>query len=352
MHINICLLFSVIFLVYGCGGEKEIDNSTKNTKTAKVTPTEVKIAVSQNKTFESTIQAQGKLEARQESALQFRSTNLIKRIRFQNGEYVKRGQLIAQQETDLLQNSLARAEQEVLLKQNAYIVLCCEFNYCLADTAKLTDKQQKQWKAQSGLTLALVNQREVEINLRNAQLVAPLSGRIANLNQKQGELPNLAEPFCKIYNPNSLEVAVEVIESDYGKMKMGLLAEVRVLSEPSKTYQAKLVRTNPQVNENGMVQLHFRMQNANKLLPGMNANVQIRIPNSQNVVIPKQAVVMRSGKAVVFTENKGFAQWNYVTLGAENNSEVEITEGLESNLPVIITNNFQLAHEAPVEIVN
>jgi membrane fusion protein (multidrug efflux system) len=100
------------------------------------------------------------------------------------------------------------------------------------------------------------------------------------------------------------------------------------------------------------VQLHFRMQNANKLLPGMNANVQIRIPNSQNVVIPKQAVVMRSGKAVVFTENKGFAQWNYVTLGAENNSEVEITEGLESNLPVIITNNFQLAHEAPVEIVN
>lgn len=349
-----CTIFLFSLALYGCGGQGESSLSSESTpksSSTKINPTEVRVSISEKKAFESFIQAQGKLEARRESALQFRNGNVIDRIHFENGDYVRKGQLIAQQETDLLYNALARAEQEVLVKRNQYIALCCEFNYCLADTVKMPEKKRKQLMAQSGLTLALVNLNRAAINLKRAQLVAPFSGKIANLKQKQGESPNLSEPFCKIYNPSSLEVAAEVIESDYGKLKLGLTADVQVLSEPNKTHQAKLVRINPQVNENGLVQLHFRLPKGKNLLPGMNANVRIRLPSQQQVVIPKAAVVMRSGKAVVFTEKDGLAQWNYVTLGKENGEEVEVIEGLAADEAVIVSNNFQLAHDSQVKVV-
>ena len=46
-------------------------------------------------------------------------------------------------------------------------------------------------------------------------------------------------------------------------------------------------------------------------------------------VIPKTAVVLRSGKQVVFTLKEGKAMWNYVHTGLENMEEYTVTDGLD-----------------------
>ena len=89
-----------------------------------------------------------------------------------------------------------------------------------------------------------------------------------------------------------------------------------------------------------------------KLFDGMNARVSVKRSVPGQLVIPKTAVVLRSGKQVVFTLKDGKAMWNYVQTGLENLSEYTVTgEGMEEGVTVITAGNVNLAHETPVKVV-
>ena len=90
----------------------------------------------------------------------------------------------------------------------------------------------------------------------------------------------------------------------------------------------------------------------------MNVRVSVKRSLGQQLVIPKTAVVLRSGKQVVFTLQEGKAMWNYVHTGLENATEYVVSdksqkgieEGLSEGDTVIVTGNLNLAHEAEVNI--
>ena len=69
-------------------------------------------------------------------------------------------------------------------------------------------------------------------------------------------------------------------------------------------------------------------------------------------VVPKTAVVLRTGKQVVFTVVDGKAVWNYVQTGLENATEYTVTgETLKEGDLIIVTGNINLAHESPVKVI-
>ena len=71
----------------------------------------------------------------------------------------------------------------------------------------------------------------------------------------------------------------------------------------------------------------------------------------EQLVIPKTAVVLRSGKQVVFTLKEGKAMWNYVHTGLENMEEYTNNRWTGRGHGVITTGNVNLAHEAPVRVI-
>ncbi|MEM6522263.1 MAG: hypothetical protein AAF693_00650 [Bacteroidota bacterium] len=81
-------------------------------------------------------------------------------------------------------------------------------------------------------------------------------------------------------------------------------------------------------------------------------NVQIKFALTQNktLAIPKEALVIRSGREVVFVHEDGQAKWHYITSGVTNGEEVEVLQGLEEGMQVITENNLQLAHDAKIQI--
>jgi membrane fusion protein (multidrug efflux system) len=85
------------------------------------------------------------------------------------------------------------------------------------------------------------------------------------------------------------------------------------------------------------------------IYPGMHGSAIIKVPSKKTLLVPKEAVVIRGNRSVVFTYENGLAKWNYVTVGRNNGVEIEIMEGLEKNVKVITSNNLQLAHEAVVK---
>lgn len=70
------------------------------------------------------------------------------------------------------------------------------------------------------------------------------------------------------------------------------------------------------------------------------------------MVIPKSALVLRSGKQVVFTLKNDMAIWNYVQTQLENSDSYTLVgEEIKEGDLVIATGNVNLAHEAPVTVV-
>jgi hypothetical protein len=84
------------------------------------------------------------------------------------------------------------------------------------------------------------------------------------------------------------------------------------------------------------------------MIDGMNARVRVSKNLGKRLVVPKSAVVLRSGREVVFTLEEGKAMWNYVTTGIENLDSREILEGLTAGQTVITDGNENLAHQTPV----
>lgn len=118
-----------------------------------------------------------------------------------------------------------------------------------------------------------------------------------------------------------------------------------------ETRQGRVAEINPMVDENGMVRVWASVDGGNGLIDGMNVRVSVKRAVAETLVVPKSAVVLRSGRQVIFTLDGDKAMWNYVTTGLENLSEYTVTEGLTPGMTIITSGNVNLAHESPVKIV-
>ena len=71
-------------------------------------------------------------------------------------------------------------------------------------------------------------------------------------------------------------------------------------------------------------------------------------------IVPKEAILIRDQRKLVFILRNGLAKWCYVTTGLEDDQFVEIldsTLGLEEGELVLTKGHYTLTHDAPVKVV-
>jgi hypothetical protein len=145
---------------------------------------------------------------------------------------------------------------------------------------------------------------------------------------------------------------MQVIESLAGQIKKGQELNFRTIARPDRVYKALVHVINPLVDKNGLVEINARILGSTaQLYAGMNVNVSIEQKTDPLIVIPKEALVLRSNRQVVFTYDpaSGRAKWNYVTVDHENENALGISEGLKAGDLVIIEGNLNLDHDAKVQ---
>ena len=143
-----------------------------------------------------------------------------------------------------------------------------------------------------------------------------------------------------------------MLENELPLVKAGDRVEVTPYSDAVSHYVGRVVEINPLVDEKGMVRVKAEVDGKGRLFSGMNVRVSVHRSLGRQLVIPKSAVVLRSGKQVAFTLENGKAMWNYVHTSLENSDCYSLAEGLEEGDTVIVTGNVNLAHESPVVVVD
>lgn len=318
-----------------------------------VAATQVRVAKSEQRSFDYLINASGKVEASNQLKVITDRSGYLTELLVNEGQFVKQGQVIARLDNSdnqfrlekaLIQLKIAEADLEDR-KMGFVKILSGE------DPNVNAKEFEERLRANSGILSAELEVREANLELEKSVIKSPISGKIADLGIKKGSLVKSGDELCEIISSDQLELKVKVLESDVSYISGGQMVEVFPVSGSSEGLTGKVKSINPKVDENGLVQVTIQLANAGKLLPGMNARAVIRAPQNNSIVVPKQALVYRSGRPVVFTLTGKESKWNYVEVGKDNGQEVEILKGIEANEMVITTNNLQLAHQAPVQIV-
>lgn len=347
------LLCLALFVLAACSDAKKDEAAEQGVAT--VLPdekNEVTIIPLKRQIFNHELVSNGKVVAGGMADLRFETTDIVAQIYVKNGDRVRKGQKLAELDKFRLQNKTAQAKdalekaklelQDVLIGQG----------YAADDTAKVPADIMQLARVKSGYDQSLSLYELAKYEEEHATLVAPFDGVIANLFSKPYNAPSSSDAFCTVIGTQGMEADFTVLESELSLIKNGDKVVVSPYSDPSAKYEGRITQVNPLVDDKGMVRVKAVVNGQGKLFNGMNIRVNVHRSLGEQLVIPKSAVVLRTGKQVVFTLKDGKAKWNYVQTVLENAENYTIVEDdVKEGDVVIVTGNVNLAHEAPVSVI-
>jgi len=206
----------------------------------------------------------------------------------------------------------------------------------------------------SGLTTAINSYKRAKLNFEYTKITAPFSGAVGDFDLVKGQRINSGQKLCKLFNTSALKIDVGVLESDVTKIKINGSAKIEIPSVPGQTFTGKVVNVSPYIDkETKTCKVTIQIQNASsKLKPGMFVKVNIETTNLQNrVLIPKEALLVRDKRPLVFVVEDGLAKWKYIEMGEQNDEFIEVLSGVEPGENVIVEGQYTLAHDAKVKVI-
>ncbi|AEE50701.1 efflux RND transporter periplasmic adaptor subunit [Haliscomenobacter hydrossis] len=317
---------------------------------AKMDTLEVETQIAELRAFTYPVQASGKIKAAYEELMLAQNGGLLQFCKARNGLRVSVGEIIASFETSDLELRKERLLVQKFNAQKEYESQLLGYEALLKEkTNQEAEAVRQKLKASTGLLALDIDLKELEHDLARTNLKAPITGVLAQVQIQKGMHIRPGQELYRIYSADQLFVEAKVLESDLPLLKTGQQALVKSVANPEVVYAANLAEIDPMVDEHGLLNVRLKILHPRNLLLGMNANAEIKVPQKRGIVVPRNAIVLRNNRPVIFTWENGLSKWNYVTTGTENGESIEILEGIKAGSEIIVSNNIQLAHNGPVK---
>ncbi|MFH1145193.1 MAG: efflux RND transporter periplasmic adaptor subunit [Candidatus Eisenbacteria bacterium] len=217
--------------------------------------------------------------------------------------------------------------------------------------------RQQVFEQRTGLAEARLAEERARLELEYTEIRAPWGGMVEGVDVVAGEIVSLNTPICTIYDNQRLEAALNVLEADLGNLDEGRPVLLAVPAT-GDTLQAEVDVISPYLEASSRTcEVLVRFANpAGRYRPGMFVRGEIAgWVHPDLLLVPKDAVLTRDERALVFKVVEDHAQWLYVDTGLENDRWVEIRAvhsggSLAPGEQVVVSDHLTLAHEAKLKI--
>jgi HlyD family secretion protein len=295
-----------------------------------------------------------------------RATGVLTRLKYQVGDYVKKGELIATiDDRELLANKrnleaqIEEQKKDLEVKNAQYLYNKTDFEreerllkkeFTTKDSVDKAKKELDVAAAQVELGKAKVKEaveklKALEVSLSYTKIYAPISGYVSQVTTQEGEtvVAGLsAVNLITIIDATKLEMWIYVDETDIGRVKPGMKVEYWVDAYRDKRFSGaiNLIYPQPEIKENVVYYLAILKIDPKDtvfLKPEMTTHVRIIIDEKTGVIIvPNGAVRFEDGKNVVYVKLKEKIERKAVTTGIRDDRFTEIISGLNEGERVII----------------
>lgn len=325
-----------VLLLCNCKGksEKAVDNVVHNVMV--VTPVNQSEAAVRNFT--------GVVKENATVSLSFRTAGQIARILVKEGDYVRKGQLLAVLDTKdyRLQVDAAETQYGQLKSEVERLKILYEGKSLSANDYE---------KAESGLKQVGIQLQNARNQLSYTRLTSTVAGAVQSINFEQGEIVNAGLPVIDIVDTHRMEVEVNIPADIYARHKN--FAGAYCMSN-GRRFTLHQVGIMPKADANQLFKVRYAVDG--RLNAGQSVDVFIELKNNsaaEQLTIPHHAVFEKDGKSFVWVVgDDNIVKQREVTLTRMHSSgDVFVTSGLKSNERVVKAGVSKLHEGEKVKVV-
>ena len=297
--------------------------------------------------------ATGYTYARTRAAVGAKIVGRVVELRVDEGDAVKRGDVIAVLDSADLTAALRQSQARVLEAQAQ-----------LVDARREADRQQRLVDSGVGaqadldaattrkdVTQAQLGTAEAELASSQARLDyavvrAPIDGVVIEKNVEVGEMvapggftsQQSTGSIVRIADPTSLEVEADINESYIARLRLGQPASISIDAVPGVAYHGALRQIVPTADrQRAVVQVKVTITDRDaRLVPDMSTTVTFleegtgaeQLKAAPKIVVPLAAVVREGQAAFVWVVRDGRVHKSPVQLGDAQGDQVTVTAGL------------------------
>jgi membrane fusion protein (multidrug efflux system) len=289
-------------------------------------------------------QAVGSLRSRQGVMLRPEVAGRVKQIFFNDGQRVRKGQLMVQLEDQLQQAQVAQARAELSIaeanhKRNQELV------------AQNFISQRSLDESAAALEVSRAKLSLAQATLQRLQVLAPFDG-IAGLKQiNVGDYLKDGADMVNVEDIDAVLLDFRLPERFQAKVRAGQKAQLTVDALPGRPFSAIVQAVDPLIEANGRsVGVRGCIDNRQQQLrPGMFARVNAVFGSRDNaLVIPEEAIIPQGGRTFVVKVVQGdkpdvrVSERVAVKVGLRQPGKVEILEGLSAGDTVVTAGHQRL----------
>ena len=293
------------------------------------------------------VNAVGNIRSNESVVIRPEVAGRITRLNFDDGQRVKKGQVLVAFDSTVNQAEVLQAKAELGIAKANF-----ERNADLAKQKFISDRARDESRAnvqvlEAKLALA-------EARLSKLEIKAPFSGIVGIRTVSVGDYVKDGADLVNLEDISSVKVDFRIPERYADLVQRGQAIEVIVDALPGKPFKAKVDAVDPQVDSSGRsALLRGRIDNPEgRLKPGMFARVRLLLAERENaLMVPEEAIVPQGGKVTVWKVVDGKAMRTEVKTGLRRAAKVEIVQGLSAGDTVVTAGQIRLSKDGtPVRI--
>ncbi len=266
------------------------------------------------------------------------------------GQYVRAGQPVF----ELYSPDLVSTQKEFILALDNYDRINKSGNeFAIGQAKSLVDASRyrlSQWEMTYAQLDEIERTREI---MQTIKVYSKYSGVITKKYVQEGHWPMAGEVIYDVANLSTVWVMANVYESDIQYIKSGQDVEITSGSYPGEIFKAKINFVDPVFDASSRT-LQARIDVSNrggKLKPDMYVKVKINTFYSQNLAVPKNAVLRTGNMDMVYVEKeKGVYEPRTVKVGYEQDGYYEILSGLKEGEKIVSTGGFLIDSESQIQM--
>lgn len=310
--------------------------------------------------IEEVIGGEGVAKESRSLAIQAEISGLIREMRVNLGDVVKRGDLIAAIDDTLQKTSLQDAQVQINSAQTQLRLAQVKLQRLqgllqegLITIDELEKAQSDKVDAEKSLASARSKKTQAQHDLDAARINAPASGIVTSVSLTSGVVTKPYSDILTLGVIDPVHFEVGFTEDKIRSVQVDRPAEVKFYAYPGRKFHGRVALIKPVIDEKTrLMTIVVRLDNPDLALkPGMRG-LAVLSNKATGLKVPAISFMsQRDGTAEVFTvDSDHIAHLRMVKTGLQGNGYVEVREGLTEGEDVVIVGHAALRDNDKVRI--
>lgn len=290
----------------------------------------------------------GTVEESSGTSVSFTVPGTVQTVNVSEGDYVKKGQLIATVDATSLRHAYDISNSALAEAQDAYNRMKMLHDAEAIADIKWVEMQQTLKQAQSAEAIA-------RKTLNDAYLYAPISGYVSEKFIDAGMTAAPGLPVVKIVNIDPVKVSISIPENEIASIPEKGEALITVSALGNKAFTGEITEKGVSANPiTRSYDVKMTVDNPDgQLLPGMICDVSLNTDSvSRSLTVPVDAVMLAADNShYVWLDSAGYAVRRNVTAGALTDNGIVIEGGISRGDSLIVKGQQKVSQGSRVEAI-